>query len=228
MRQVMQRSVAAVVLALSLASGVFAQEVSTVRYYVIPKTGTGAFTDPIRPKYVKELATQGQPSVQFSSMSYGLEDTFLVSAKVTPTQHTTLTSNIDVIALPADIESKVSLAALSVVKTRLDGLYVPSDTITTDMTYKDTIREVGKIFLLMQRYHGLYGQKFFQNGGDLDVQLRTLTGHRADLLAAAQDLASTYGFQLNTTGIKGTTTVREALHIIAAQLPGFTLGGVTF
>lgn len=225
----LRRSVFAVLLALTIAAPAAAQEAISTRFYIVPKVGTGVFPDFIRPKYVLELSRiAGQPRVQFTAMDYGLEDTFLVAANVTPTQHASFSGNIDVIALPADIDSPIALTALATVKTRLDGVFVPADDLTTATTYRQAIRAVGEVFLVMQRYHGIYGERFFQNGGDLDVQLRTLTGHRAGLIAAAQDLAATYSVQLDTSAIKGTTTVRQALHIVVAQLPGFQLGANVF
>lgn len=229
MLQQLRRVSVATVLTLLTATAAFAQEVVTTRYCLVPKTGTNLTSDPIRPKYIVELGQlPNQVRPNFTVRNYGLENIYLVAVGLTPTQLTSLSGNLDVIMLPADLDSPISLIALSSVKNKLDGMFIPADDLTSDTTYRQAIHRIGIIFSIMQRYNGLFNARFFQNGGDLDIQLRNLTGQRAQLLTAAQDVASSAGFQLNTANIKGTTTVREALHIIGAQFPPFTFGNQQF
>jgi hypothetical protein len=209
--------IAALFAVLSFVSLAEAQDVA-LRFYVVPKIGTGATpTDAIRPKYIGDLA------VPWSAMNYGLEETFLVGANVTGAQHTTINGNIDVISIPQNLDSAIGLVALSTVKDRLESLHVPSDWVTSDHTYRDVVRIVGKLFLYMQRFHGQQLTKFFQSGVTLDTRVNQLTAaQRTAMLEAAQSLG------LDTSVATNTMTLRQALRLIVQQLPSFSLAGQTF
>jgi hypothetical protein len=196
--------------------GAAAQDMA-LRFYVVPKIGTGAFTDPFRPKYITEV---GSP---WNAMDYGLEDTMLAGINVTSAQHTTLQANIDVISIPADLDSQIGLSALSTVQSRLEGLLIPADWVTTSHTYRDVLRIVGKAFMFMQRFHVRQVRRFFESGVTLETRVNQLTQAQR---AAMEDAAFSLG--LDISGITGPMKLRQALRMLWVQMPSFTLMGETF
>lgn len=188
------------------------------RFYIVPKIGDGATPETgIRPKYI---ADSGAPS---ASMDYGLEDTFLVGAEVTVEQHTQLAAQLDVIAIPEDLDAVIGLTALTTVQTKLEGLHVPADWVTTSHTYRQVVRLVGKLFLYMQRFHARELRVFFEGAITLDTRVNQLTAAQRDaMLNAANDLG------LDTSTITGPMLLRQALKIVADQIAAFTLFGETF
>jgi len=214
-----RRLAIAALLFLALATSAEAQDPVALRFYIVPKAGTGAITDPIRPKYILEVGAINS----LSAMNYGLEDTFLLGVVVTNAQHTTLASNLDVIAIPQDIDSAIGLTALQTVKDKLEGLNIPSDWVTVNHTYRQAIGIVGRAFLYMQRFNGRQLRKFFETGIALDTRVNQLTQAQRD---AMNDAAVSLG--LSTATITGPMTLRQALRIILEQLPSFSLAGQTF
>lgn len=188
------------------------------RFYVVPKVGDGLTPDTaVRPKYIADAG------VQFGAMDYGLEDTFLVGCEVTPEQHSQLAAQLDVIAIPADLDSLVGLSALSVVVDRLESLHVPADWVTTDHTYRFVVGVVGRLFTYMQRFNGQQMAKFFTSGVTLETRVNQLTtAQRNAMLNAATSLG------LTTDTITGPMKLRQALKILLDQLPQFSLFGETF
>ena len=188
------------------------------RFYVVPKTGDGSSPEnSIRPKYI------GDGDVPYGAMDYGLEETYLVGAEVTSEQHTLLASQLDVTAIPADLDGLIGLTALSTVQSKLEGMYIPADWVTTSHTYRDVIRLTGKLFLYMQRFHGRQLRKFFEGGIALDTRVNQLTQAQRQ---AMEDAAVSLG--LDVSGITGPMLLRQALKILADQIPPFVLFGETF
>lgn len=194
-----------------------AQEPVALRFYIVPKIGSGTFADPFRAKYIRDLA------IPYSAMDYGLENTFLAAVNVTAAQNTSLSSNLDVIAIPQNIDATIGLTALGTVQSKLEDLHVPSEWVTTSNTYRDVIRAVGKLFQFMQRFHARQLRTFFESGITLDTRMNELTANQRTALADTSD-----SFGLDRSAITNTTTVRQALRILFQQLPSFTLMGETF
>lgn len=190
----------------------------SVRFYIVPKIGTGSSTaDPIRPKYIAALG------VPFAAMDYGLEDTFLVGADVSAQQHTDLAVNVDVISVPQDIDNEIGLTALSTVQSKLEGLHIPAGWVTVNHTYRDVLRVTGRLFLFMQRFHGRELRKFFESGITLDTRINELTQAQRNAL---ENAAVSMG--VDVSGITGPMLIRQALKIVADQIPPFILLGETF
>lgn len=185
------------------------------RFYIVPKVDNGA--GGFDPKYIVEMGLQS------GAIDYGLEDTFLIGAEVTTEQHQELASQLDAIAIPANLDSNIGLTALSTVKDKLEGLHVPADWVTTNHTYRQVLRLVGKLFLYMQRFHGRELRKFFESGITLGTRVNQLTQAQRN---AMTDAAESLG--LSIAGITNTMTLRQALKILADQMPSFTLFGETF
>lgn len=188
------------------------------RFYIVPKVGDGLTPDTAaRPKYVADSG------VSWAAMDYGLEDTFLVGCEVSSEQHTQLASQLDVIAIPADLDSQIGLTALTTVQNKLEGLHVPADWVTTSHAYRFVVGVVGRLFLYMQRFNGREMRKFFEVGITLDTRVNQLTqAQRTAMLNAAIDLG------LSTAPVTNSMTLRQALKILIDQLPQFTLFGEPF
>lgn len=187
------------------------------RFYVVPKFTPDGPDPAIEPKYIGALG------VPYAAMDYGLEDTFLVGADVTTEQHNALAAEVDVISVPANLDSQIGLTALATVENKLEGLHVPADWVTTSHTYRDVLRLTGKLFLYMQRFHGRQLSVFFTGAITLDTRVNQLTtAQRNAMLDAAISLG------LDTSAITGPMLLRQALKILADQIPSFTLSGETF
>ena len=188
------------------------------RFYIVPQIGDGSTPEnSIRPKYIAD------GGVNYEAMNYGLEQTFLAGCEVTPEQHTQLASQLDVIAIPADLDDQIGLTALSVVVGRLEGLHVPADWVTTNHTYRDVLGVVGRLFQYMQRFNGREMRKFFESGVTLNTRVNQLTqAQRNAMTGAAVDLS------LDTSGVTMTMTLRQALKSLVDQLPEIHLFGETF
>jgi hypothetical protein len=194
-----------------------------MRYYVVPRSGTGQFPTPYEPKYFNQFADPSAlPFV--GTMDYGLENVFLVAADLTPAQHTAVTANADVLAVPSPIDANVSALALPTVQAKLEAGNIPADWVTTAMTYQQVLSRVLRLVTLMQRFNGLFG-RLFAGGATLDTRINQLpVNARNALVSAAQSLGA------DTSTIQGTTLLRTALVIVADQLfpSGLPFGGVTF
>lgn len=188
------------------------------RFYVLPKV---AVTEPLpsfEPKYLSGLGISNAESVD-----YGLEDTYLTGAEVTGEQHTALAGEIDVIAIPADLDANIGLSALSTVKSKLEGLNVPAEWVTTSHTYRDVLRLTARLFQFMQRFHGRSGLTLFLAGIELDHTVGSLSQAHFDAVAdAAQQLG------VSLSGITPSSTIRFALRTIALRVPAVIIKGEIF
>jgi hypothetical protein len=218
MTRINRRTFVAVAIALLMGSVAEAQDVMALRFYLVPKIFDS--TGPIpafRAKYLAELG------VAYNAMNYGREDTMLVGVQVTTTQATTLAANLDVTAIPLDLDSNVSSGALVTVQNALEALKIPGDWVNTATTYRQVIGTVGRIFQFMQRFDGLNQRTFFQSGITLDTRANQLTTAQRNTL---QDAAIALG--LDTSFVQSTTTVRTMLKTWVQAMGPFTLMGQTF
>lgn len=216
-------SLLAVVLSL-VAVSAFAQ--TEMRYYVMPKIGDGLSPPTaFRPKYIDPGSLSPTWNVgAWQGMDYGLENVFVVALTLTPTDHTTLTAQPDVLAIPSPIANLVSALALPTVKSKCEAANLPADWVTTSLTYQQVLSRILRIVSFMQRFHGMFG-RLFNAGVTLDTRINQLpVTARQDLNNAAISLGA------DTSTITGTTLIREALVIVGDQLfpGGLAFGGTTF
>ena len=190
----------------------------SIRFYLVPKDGDGLthFTA-IRPKYIADAIVG-----PWQAMDYGQEDWMLVAADVTPTEHSTIAANADVVAVPANLNNTVG-AQLGTVQSKLEAANIPADWVTSGMTYRIVLKWTIRIILLMQRFHGLDGAaaRFFNSGLTLDSTVSDLPVAVRQRLAAAAAR-----WNLDITGITGSTTIRAALRYLGQQMTfGVKFGG---
>jgi hypothetical protein len=193
------------------------------RFYLVPKVTKPGFPGAV-PKYLNPVDL---PGVNVSAMDFGNEDTMLVGAAVTNQQHTAIAANADVIAVPSNLDNTMSAPALSTVRDRLESLKIPTAHFTTANTYREVIGVVGRLFQLFQRFDAIQASEGRLGFFDLDITLSSTVNDlrgalRANFVLAANQLG------LDTAGISGSMTLRQALRNLIAQMPPFTLAGETF
>jgi len=195
-----------------------------MRYYVVPKVDSGGIQG-IFPKYTDPGALGvGWNVGPWQAMDYGLENVFMLALNLTAQDHTTLTSQPDVLAVPSPIDANVSALALNTIQTKLEAGNIPADWVTTALTYRQCLSRVLRIITFMQRFRGTFGQ-LFAGGATLDTRINQLpVNARTALTQAAQSMGA------DVSTITGTTLIRAALVIVADQiLPGgLPFGGDTF
>lgn len=198
-----------------------------IRFYLVPKIGTGASrADAFRAKYIADWAIDhpGDPSIEYVAMDYGVEDAFLVAANVTTAQQTELAANVDVTAIPTPVSNNVSSVALTTVQNRLESAFLPGTWVTTSNTYAEVLRTTARVIQVMQRFSAMFG-RLFQSGVTLNTTMSQLSAAQRQNL---RDAAST--LNVDTSGATGSTTIRDALLLFSQQIPPvtFTLAGQSF
>jgi hypothetical protein len=198
-----------------------------MRFYLVPKIGDGLLPETaFRPKYgdPDSLGAGWLGRAVWEWEDYAGENAFLVAANLSPADHTTLTAQPDVIAVPSPIDDTVSSTAIATIKSRLEGANIPANWVTTAHTYRQVLKTVRKVMLLRNRYDVLFSRlPMFGGGVTLDTQINQLTqAQRNRLTAVAQDL------NLDTSGVTNTMTLRQALKLIADQLADLPFGGGSF
>lgn len=190
-----------------------------VRFYLVPKIGSGTALDPFRAKYVTDFI----PPVRNSGLDYGIfEPTFFVGADVTAGQHAGVIANSDVTAIPLNLDSQIG-ANLAAVQAALEGLKIPAHWVTAADTYRHVIAITLKIFRYVQRFTAQQVHNFWGQGYTLDTTFSALTQAQRNALQAAAD-----SFGIDTSSITGSSTIRQGLVIIAQQLPASVCMGETF
>jgi len=167
-------------------------------FFVVPIEGAGTHDDPRRPKYIPALG------VQWSMCD--LDEAAIVWANTTPAQDTAVDANADATLIPA-LQTSVNVAQTS---SALEALNIPSQWITSAMTYRTVLRVVVGIAQFIQRTEGL-GQKLTL-AGRLDLTMAQIPVAIRDALIEAAD-----SMNVDRSAILGTTTVREALRNLGEQ-----------
>lgn len=178
----------------------------TVRVYLMPVVvgSRGRFVDVRLPKYLSLV-----DGSSCTCLHYGQEDACIFVVDSTAAQHTALTANADVRAMPEDLDTAITNAARTQIVNALESLNVPAQWVANGQTFRVVLRRLVGIFLLLQRVHGR-GFRFLQQA--LDNQVSTLPANVRQAMADAAD-----DLQLDRSGIAGTTTLRAALTAIGAQ-----------
>lgn len=190
------------------------------RLYVIPIVGSGSSRlDPRHPQYVNEAG------LDWSAMDYGAIPWCLCAADTDTAQDAALTANADVRGLPDNLDQAVG-GATTAVRNALEVARLPAGWVTSATTYRAVVRAVAGLLQFAQRYTAVSGgQELVASQAALDLRVNQLSAQRrADLGDAADSLG------YDTSAITGTTTVRQALKVLADQWGDrpFVLGGLTF
>lgn len=191
------------------------------RLYLVPVIGTGTRQEPRRAKYFSDFTRDTLPS---SWMDFGLEPVMLVGADVTNDQHLSISANIDVVSIPANIDATISALALTQVQNALEGMNIPANWVTTAMTYRFVLRVVVGMFQFAQRYQGLGGGRLFGTGISLGTQFNQLP---AAVRSRLIETAESFGY--DTSSLSGNSTIRQILKFLGDQWgsKSIVLGGIT-
>jgi hypothetical protein len=155
---------------------------------------------------------------------YGDEGSCVVVMDTTGAQHTSLTANADVLALPADLDANLTTGQANAAKTFLESRNIPNGFINNTLTSRQVLRVILHIFRFAQAVHVL-GGKLFPTGITLDSTVGDLTAEQRQRL---KDAADTRGW--DSSGITLGTTMRALLKSLADQFPNTAggFGGVSF
>lgn len=180
-----------------------------LRFYFLPKTGTGTRADPFRPSYIDGLSCSGMAW-------FGSEPWVLALVDVTPQQHDDIVVNADATAVPQNLDNLIG-GNLATVVAKLEAMNIPANWVTAGMSYRVAVRLIVRFFQLLQwfRSFDLLADRFFASGltldntiGDLPVAVR----QRLTLAATRRGL--------DTSSITLATTIRSAFVTICQQIPG--------
>ena len=179
----------------------------TIRFYVLPIMRVGNSRGP---KYLKWRDNATGINCRWNMIDYGLLDQAIVAADVTSAQHTTLAAKSDVLAIPTNINTKLTATAVTTAETYLEGIGMPAQWVSTSYTYRQVLRIVGGCFLYMQRVTAILERPITLTGGVLNMQMQNIA---ADIRAALQQAADEQGFDYS--GVTATTSVRQVLRAMA-------------
>lgn len=186
-----------------------------VRVYIMPLvTGGGASGHGRKAKYTPP---------GYHIIPYGAENVCILAADVDDATHATIAADPDVSALPQNLAGHLSAGAVTQAQAFLDGLNIPFQWVDTSLTYVQLIRIIGKIFEVAQLFEASIGT-LFTGGVTLGTHFNALPqATRTTLIQIATD----HGW--DTSGLSGTSTVRQVLKFMADQYPDpIQLLGVTY
>lgn len=181
-----------------------------IRIYLMPIAGAGTSADPRAPKYSSLFG-----GANWTMMDYGPEPVCIVGVEnIGGAAHSAVVANADVTAAPADLTQQIG-GQLTAVQAALDSLNIPSNWITSGMTYARVLRILVFVFLFLQRLNGLLpGVRVFGGGVTLATRINQLP---ANIRTALSDTATSFGF--DTSALTGVPTLRVALKGVADQFP---------
>jgi hypothetical protein len=133
--------------------------------------------------YIMPLVLGGGPSglgrkakytpAGYHIIPYGAENVCILAADVDAATHATIAADAQVSALPANLANNLSAGAVTQAQAFLDGLNVPSQWVSTALTYTLLIRILGRIFEVGNLFEGSIGS-LFKGGVTLGTQFNAL------------------------------------------------------
>lgn len=122
-----------------------------IRFYFVPIEQVGAARGPeyfhwrFDDELVPELA-----GVQWNMIDYGLINQGIVAANVTTAQHTYLSAQTGVLAVPVDLDANLTGGQITALNNYLEGINVPADWLAGG-TVREGLRTVTAMYQYMQR-----------------------------------------------------------------------------
>lgn len=199
-----------------------------LRFYLIPIESVQVGDITARgPKYLQWRFDPDPPALvtaTYGFMDYGLMPVALVAADVTNGQHNSLNAQTDVVTTPLNIDNTIGAGSIATVRSRLEDLKIPGNTVQATDTYRNALRVVAGVFQFAQRFHGLYGRSIFDEVTGLNTTWGELsTEFQNELLATAQSM------NIDTSGLTSSTTMRQIMRRMADAWEDvtFEFGGFT-
>ena len=184
------------------------EEDMAVTAYLCPLVGMGTRSDPLRPKYADDLGATNATFLRFGEQNVYL----VVVSEISSTLHTTISGDSDCVTFPP-LDNAVGAGALNAVRNKLEALNMPGNWVQSSTTYRAIARACGLFCLLCQRFKGLGNGALFTAGVTLDTEWNALP---QGVKTGLQDMAAAWS--LDTSGMNGTTTVRQILKALADQM----------
>lgn len=153
-------------------------------------------------------ATPGVQSV--AMMPFGNEGHYLVAVEAEADVHTALAALPNVLALPEDLDSRIT--GVTALRSALEARNMPAHWITTSLTYRQALRGLAGMFQFAGIYHAETGLRLFRAGIDLTTRMNQIPAAERTRLT---EVAAKTG--LDTSGVAGTTTVRQLLKLLGDQ-----------
>jgi hypothetical protein len=140
---------------------------------------------------------------------------FVVVPNITTAQHNALVTNVDVLAVPQDLDQPVSALALSTLQNALENFKIPADWIVANsMTYRECIRSIFRMFQLADRFYAVSkGLSLFGSGVVLNTTWSQIS---AGVKTQLQQIAKEWN--IVTTTVTAQTTVRQLMKLMADQM----------
>jgi hypothetical protein len=187
-----------------------------IRFYVLPLVETTLNGNIYRsPKYFQgsrgiQTATAGLENIHYDIIDYGFQPVCILGADMLAAQHTILSAQPDVLSVPLNIDNSLTAGAVTTVQNFLETLHIPANWVTTVLTYRDVLRQVGQLFYFMQRLHSKLPIKLFDGTVTLSNTFGSLS---TTVQQALIDTATSFGF--STSGLTAGTTLRQILKALA-------------
>lgn len=151
------------------------------------------------------------PGVQsVAMMPFGNEGHYLVAVEAEADVHAALAALPNVLALPEDLDSRIT--GVTALRAALEARNIPAHWITTSLTYRQALRGLAGMFQFAGVYHAETGLNLFRAGIDLTTRMNQIPA--AERSRLTEVVAKT---GLDTSGVAGTTTVRQLLKLLGDQ-----------
>lgn len=175
----------------------------TIRFYIVPIERVGSYRGP---QYFKWRFNPDGIADRWHMLDYGLLDRALLASDISDANHTSLTAHSDVLALPLNLDAKLTAAQVNAAQAFLEGVGIPANWISTADTPRGVLRVLSGLFLFVQRVTALLGQPITLTPAALNLQVRNVPAEtRAALAQAAAELGYDYAW------VTANTTMRAVL-----------------
>jgi hypothetical protein len=165
------------------------------------------------PKYLRSFRNPTGYACRFSSSRYGRQDMWLIRVMdISAEVYAALAAQPDVYAFPADTNLDSPITDKAVIDSFFEGFNIPTDWTTPSTTYRELLRTLANMALMLQRYYGIAGEELFVSGVTLDTRVRDLSTLAQNSL---QQTVNSFGYSIP---INQNATLRQLLKTAADVL----------
>lgn len=198
------------------------------RIYIVPVVGTGAHSDPRRPKYFTDGTIA---AATYGTLTYGTEPRMIVGADLPSADDVIIVGKPDSLALPFDLSPNLTGGQVTAVRAALESSNIPAGWVTTADTWVSVFRGVAGMCSFLSRYDVIYATANGVSAPSLFVGGVTLASAFSSLPAAVQAalIATAQDQGISTAGLSGATTLRTILRSMADHYSqmAYDFNGVT-
>jgi hypothetical protein len=194
--------------------------------YLMPITTESTGKPGVRvPAYYDTFRSNG---LSWSMVDYGAEPVCVVKVlNIVNADHNTIAADPDVTVVPTTLSNTVG-GALNTVQTALEANNIPSEWVTSGMTYQQVLKGVLGLFQFQQRVYGMAPTLTLFDPNDnitMSTQIKNLP---AQVRTVLQTAAESMGFVVSD--LTGNDTMRDFYRTLRQQLAVVPIQafGVTF